>query len=327
MPQVRLAGSDDSFVASSDATILAAGLSAGVLLPYECASGGCGSCKARLVDGQVRWLWPGATGLSERDRAKGDRVLTCQVVPVTDCTVRVAVAAPSPAPRLRAVPATVVGLETLNPTTRLLTVEADEDFPYVAGQFVMIGLADGTRRAYSMSRPHRPDAPLEVVIRAKPGGAATAWFFERLQVGDVVRLEGPYGRAHYQSPDERPLLGIAGGSGLGPVIAIVEDAVDRAPSRPVHLYVGHRTPTDLFFEDRLADLAARGVEVRVVIEQGAGPGQRCGLIGDVVDSDFVELDGVDLYLAGPTGMIDACLAALVRTQKAAADRVFFDRFQ
>jgi NAD(P)H-flavin reductase/ferredoxin len=327
MPQVTLAGSDHSFVASSDTTILAAGLSAGVSLPYECASGGCGSCKARLVDGQVRWLWPEATGLTARDRAKGDRILTCQVVPVTDCTMRVPVGEPSPAPPVRFLSGRVTGLQTLNATTRLLTVDVDEDFPYLAGQFVVVALCDGTRRAYSMARAHRPGSSVEVVIRAKPGGAATAWFFERLRMGDVVGVEGPYGRAFYQSPSDRPVLGIAGGSGLGPVIAIAEDAVERSPNRPVHLYVGHRKPADVFFEDRLAELAGRGVGVHVVVEQQAGPGQRSGLISDVVVSDFARLGDVDIYLAGPTGMIDACLAALVRTQKASADRVFFDRFQ
>ena len=86
---IRLEPSGDSFTCGPGETILRAGLAAGFAMPYECASGSCSSCKGRLIEGAVDHLWPDATGLSERDRRKGDRILCCQALPQGDCRVRV----------------------------------------------------------------------------------------------------------------------------------------------------------------------------------------------------------------------------------------------
>lgn len=325
---ITIAGSDHSFVWPGTSTMLAAALGSGLSLPYECASGGCGMCKARLVEGETASNWPDATGLSQRDRRRGDRILLCQSVPLSDCVIQAAPVDGGDEPPVRRLPAAVDGIDELNPITRLVTLDtAGAELPYLAGQYVLVELPDGIRRAYSMSRPQGRGAEIEVVVRAKPGGAATGWIFERLRPGDHVVVEGPYGKAYYQSDRNRPLVCLGGGSGLGPVLTIADHALTVAPERPVALYFGCRRPGDLFFSKRLSALAERGATVEVVLEEGAATPQRPGLIGEVVDGDWDDLSGADLYLAGPTGMVDACLAALVRSGKAAADRVFFDRFE
>ena len=86
---ISLEPSGDNFTCKPGETILRAGLAAGLAMPYECASGSCSSCKGRLIAGEVEYLWPDATGLSERDRRKGDRILCCQALPKGDCTVQV----------------------------------------------------------------------------------------------------------------------------------------------------------------------------------------------------------------------------------------------
>ena len=323
-----VAGSDASFTQDGHATMLAAALAAGVRLPYECASGGCGTCKARLIEGEVVSLWSEATGLSERDQRKGDRILTCQSVPVSDCVIAAVVDDDrGHVPEVRAQPARVVRLDGLNQSTQVLELAIQTDMAYLAGQFVVITFPDGTRRAYSMSRRHASGEHLEVVVRAKPGGAATAWLFETLAVGDEVMVEGPYGHAHLQSAVDRPILGVAGGSGLGPVLAVCEAAIEQSPLRPVHLYFGSRLTRDLFFHDRLRALADVGAVVHTVVEQDPDSGHERGLVGDVIVSSWADLTGFDVYMCGPKGMIDACLAQLIRTGLAQADRVFFDRFQ
>jgi len=87
---VRLEPEGAQFHCQPGETLLSAALAAGIDLPYECASGGCGSCRARLLEGQVRSLWPDAPGLSSKDRLKGDRILCCQSVAQSDCVVQVA---------------------------------------------------------------------------------------------------------------------------------------------------------------------------------------------------------------------------------------------
>ena len=86
--RVLLADTDSSFECGPRETFLRAALKAGLAVPYECASGSCGSCKARLLEGAVEMRWQGATGLSERDRKRGDRILCCQSIPTTDCVIQ-----------------------------------------------------------------------------------------------------------------------------------------------------------------------------------------------------------------------------------------------
>lgn len=325
MHRISLADSDVGFDHVEGLTILAAGRAAGIDLPYECASGGCGACKARLMEGEVRSLWPEATGLSDRDRRKGDRILTCQSVPTTPCVLAVPVVGQEVV-SLATTSAEVLTLRDVNHCTRLVELDPAIAMPYQAGQFVMITFPDGTRRAYSMSRSYSPHEPLEFVVRALPGGAATGFIFDKLQTGDTVTVEGPYGRAYLQSPHDRPIVGIAGGSGLGPVLAVAEQALREAPNRPVSLYFGSRRTKDLFFLERLATLGSRAA-VHVVVQDDPDVDHVAGLVGDVVNEHFDDLTNTDVYMCGPVGMIDACLASLVRTGKASADRVFFDRFQ
>jgi NAD(P)H-flavin reductase/ferredoxin len=317
MHRISLADSDVGFNHVEGLTILAAGRAAGIDLPYECASGGCGTCKARLIEGDVYSLWPEATGLSERDQRKGDRILTCQSVPTTPCVLAIP-SVGDDAVALTVSSATVATLCDLNHCTRLVELAPAADLPYLAGQFVMVTFPDGTRRAYSMSRPYRATEPLEFVVRSMPGN--------KLQPGDTVTVEGPYGRAYLQSPIDRPIVGVAGGSGLGPVLAVAEEALWEAPNRAVSLYFGSRLTKDLFFIDRLRQLQSHAA-VHIVVQDDPEEDHVAGLVGDIVNEHFDDLTSCDVYMCGPKGMIDACLTSLVRTGKASADRVFFDRFQ
>lgn len=319
-------------------TVLLAGLRAGLALPYECASGGCGSCRAQLLEGTITTRWPQATGLSDRDRRRGDRILLCQSVPDTDCRIQVTVpdepaAGPLPQPARR--DGTLTQRAMLSRDTAQLHIDVGEPLPYLPGQFVILEFADGVRRAYSMSRPPRTGpqaAELELLVRAKPGGAAAAWIFDRATVGDTVVVEGPYGRAHAQFPDGRAVVCLAGGTGLAPILAIAEHLLTQAPGRRIDVYLGARRIDDLVLVERLAELVQSGARVVTVVENHADPmhpllGEiRTGLALGHLARDLPDLAEHDVYLAGPTPMIDASLRQLLREGTAVADRVFFDRF-
>jgi NAD(P)H-flavin reductase/ferredoxin len=318
-----------------DESILFAGLRAGLNLPYECASGGCGTCRAQLLDGVVASRWESASGLSDRDRRKGDRILMCQSVPQGPCTIRAPlIAGPWPEPAPRRLAGHIIARDHLTAGTALFVIEVTQPLRYLPGQFVLLEFPDGTRRGYSMSRPADPGAAmsLELLIRAKPGGAASAWLFERFGVGDCLMVEGPYGKAYAQTPRERPVVCLAGGTGLAPVLAIAEHLSAEAPARRLDVYVGARNYQDLVLGSRLHALTGRGVQVIVVIEYDTGQihpqlgRPRIGLALDHLAGQLPDLSRHDIYVAGPEPMIDATLRRLVRNGTAGADRIFFDRF-
>jgi NAD(P)H-flavin reductase len=304
-------------------------------LPYECTSGGCGSCKARVVGGQVRTLWDAAPGLSERDRSRGDRILLCQSIPLGDAEVRVTLPDRAPAAPVPArVPAQLLTRRLLSADTALFTVTTESGLDWLPGQFVQLEFPDGVRRAYSMTHPPTPwgSRTLELLIRAKPGGAASSWLFGRLREGDRMVVEGPYGKAYAQSPLDRPVLCLAGGTGLAPILAIADRLQTSSPGRVLQVYVGARAVEDVVLIERLAALRGRGANVVIAVDRGFGRGHdgpvemRSGLALDHVVRDLPDLTGYDLYLAGPPAMVEASLRRLVREGTAPADRVFVDKF-
>lgn len=323
---IRLAPSGETFACRPGETILRAGLAAGLALPYECASGSCGSCKGRLLEGAVESLWPEATGLKDRDRRRGDRILCCQALPRGDCVVearRVETAAAEPAPE--AFTAAVEAVERAGDAVLFLRCRPARPRPFLPGQFMLLQIPGGQRRAFSMANTE-PDI-LEFIVKAKPGGHATGYLFDRLAVGDALRLEGPYGRAYLRAPLTRDILCVAGGSGLAPMLSVARGALARPGSHAVRLFFGVNAAADLFARAELEALAAEHdrLSLTVAVRDGA-PGLARGLVGDVLLAALPALLESDLYMAGPPGLVDALLKPVMRSGKIAPGRIFFDRF-
>jgi len=199
---------------------------------------------------------------------------------------------------------------------------------------VHLEFPDGVRRAYSMTHPPAPwgSRTLEFLIRAKPGGQASDWLFRRMAEGDSLIVEGPYGKAHVQSAAERPVLCLAGGTGLAPILAIADRLQAESPGRVLQVYVGARTTEDVVLTERLAVLRERGANVVIAVDRGfdrdhGGPEQlRAGMVLEHAAEDLPELHDHDVYLAGPPPMVEAAIRRLVREGTAPADRVFVDKF-
>ncbi|QEN17566.1 2Fe-2S iron-sulfur cluster-binding protein (plasmid) [Mycolicibacterium sp. ELW1] len=336
--KVTFEGHDAVVDCEPNATMLQAGLRAGLQLPYECASGGCGSCRAQLLEGDTETLWSDANGLTERDRRRGNRLLMCQTIPNGNCKIKVPALSSPPAvaePRPEHFGGELVGRVLLTSDTALFTVGLDRPMTFLPGQFVLFQSWAGVRRAYSMAHPQRADATMvEFVIKAKPGGSGSIWLFDEISLGDSLMVEGPYGRAYARPNSEQPVLCVAGGTGLAPILAITEQVLTTGQAPSLHLYVGARSDGDLVLLDRLVRLRDMGASITLAAEQIGDepignpllPAVKLGSVVDQVLADWNHFAGYDIYLGGPAGMVDAALRALVRHGDAAADRVFFDRF-
>ncbi|KDR88455.1 hypothetical protein K538_27640, partial [Agrobacterium tumefaciens GW4] len=118
-----------------------------------------------------------------------------------------------------------------------------------------------------------------------------------------------------------PILGIAGGSGLAPVKAVVEAALATGRERPVHVYFGARAERDLYMLDRFGDLVARhgNLSFVPVLSHEEHADIRCGYVGAAVADDFDDLDGWKAYIAGPPAMIEATVPQLLARGMRTAD--------
>ncbi|MBO1416286.1 flavohemoprotein [Streptomyces sp. FH025] len=152
--------------------------------------------------------------------------------------------------------AVVTGHERRRPDLAVVRVRTGEPYPYSAGQYGTVEhpTLPHTWRQYSMGCAPRSDNELEFHVRRTGPGGVSAALVERTAVGDQLRLGPPRGSL-LPDGDARDLLLVAGGTGLAPMKAIVEQqAVHRPPGRRVHLFVGARDRSDLYDWQALSEL-------------------------------------------------------------------------
>lgn len=303
-------------------TILAAALAAGHDYPCGCQSGNCGACKSALIAGEVEMTPYSEYALSAEEKAAG-LILACRSVPVSDAEVAWLEDDEIVAHPFRHLDCRVVGLDPMTHDIRRLRLEilSGGPFDFSAGQYASLRFGDLPARDYSMaSAPGDP--VLEFHVRALSGGTVSPFVYEKLKMGDPVRVEGPRGISFLREQHTGPILALAGGSGLAPIKSIVERALALGRRGPIHFYFGVRDERDLYLEDQFRALAARHPNLSFipVLSEPSGPTERrTGFLADAVAADFASLDGAKIYLAGPPVMVESCVAAVQKLGAARAD--------
>lgn len=334
MPRISIQSGQEivTIECGPDETLLSAGLRAGIGLPYECCSGICGSCRFEIATGEVRSQWPDAPGLSPRDR-RLHRQLACQSRPLNDCVIRLRLDDRYiPAVRPRRMAGVLRSIEPVTRDIKRVTVSTNSAAEFLAGQFVLFHLPEvAAPRAYSMSNTPNGEGIWEFYIKQMPGGEFTEALFNNTAAGAWLDLEGPYGMAFLRQDSNRSVLCIAGGSGISPMLSIVRALARGQSARPVHFYIGGRTPDDVSTLLPVAEAACGALTFRVdaAVFDALPPEEWSGEVGPIhalVERDLAaRLKDFDIYLAGPPPMIQACLTMLSR-REVAADRVHYDAY-
>lgn len=202
--------------------------------------------------------------------------------------------------------------------TLRLQIEGSPGFEWQPGQYVMLSLPDGPHRPFSIANaPHR-GPHLEIHARSVPGGSGVASdLVERVAPGDAMQVEGPYGALTPRWPGERPLLLIAGGTGIAPIKALLEHFSERTPARPIAVYWGVRTRAELYVREQLEALSRGATQVRFVpvVEDpdcSGSDGVRSGRVPDALVDDGLSLATCEAYLSGPAAMVAAVKQCLAR---------------
>ncbi len=307
-------------------TLLQAALRQGIDFPHSCRVGGCATCKCRLLEGKVRELTDSGYLLSDDELDQG-YILACQSVPQTDVRIEVDL---SRQPVQRSVSGRVIGQDRLTGDITRLRVQLDEALPYKAGQFANIGIAalPGISRSYSFATPVQPDAQVGFFVRKVSGGIFSTLINEQGVVGQTVVVEGPLGD-FWLRPAAAPLLLVAGGSGLAPLLAILQEAVAAGVTRPATLLFGARTEGDLYAREEISAIARhwcgpfRFIPVLSAVAADSPWNGERGLVTEKMHA-VIEAD-THAYLCGPPAMIDGAVALLLRHGVARKD-IHADRF-
>lgn len=342
--QVNARNRAHHFDAAKGEKILYAGLNKAVSLPYECGSGTCGTCKARLLSGQIADSWTEAPG---RKYLKGqDEFLMCQCTATTDISIEVA----NFVHTMEAgacVPTSLKGrIKSTKQLTRdviFLEIGLAQAVEFDAGQFVMIqvpGVAGF--RGWSMVNYQRHAETLSFVVKKKPGGHISEWLFNHdPREGAEVELFGPLGGATFYPSLAKNILCVAGGSGIAGIMSILARATQDGyfTQYKGDVFFGVRTMNDAFFLDEFSRLRAQcGEKLNVTIalsDEDPPASIRAEYPQLVFDKGFVhevagrQMQGryqnVRAYLAGPPPAVDASIRMLLQA-KLTTDNIRYDKF-
>lgn len=307
-------------------TLLHAALRHGIDFPHSCRVGGCASCKCQLLAGRVKELTETGYILSDEELDAG-YILACQSVPKGEVDVAVDLASAHSRHEVRG---RIVEQEKLTHDITRLVIQLDESLPYKAGQYADLTLDVLPQHARSFSFATRPQADARVIffIRKVSGGLLTSTVDKCSLLGERVTLAGPAGD-FYLRQSAAPLLLVAGGSGLAPILALLEQALADGAMRPVTLLFGARTEGDLYALEQISNLAEQWRASFNFIPVLSDAAQNTGWLG--VRGLVTELiaehagNGTHAYLCGPPGMIDSALAVL-RNAAVPRENIHFDRF-
>jgi toluene monooxygenase electron transfer component len=323
--------------------ILHAGLRSGVELSYECATGTCGTCRAKLVSGRAASEWSAAPG--SRYLKSEAEILTCQSVAHDDCALEVGILKSHEpdtiAPRVLA--GVVGALRHLTHDVVAFDLDIDAPLDFDAGQFALLtvpGIVGA--RAYSMVNFDRRAERLSFVVKKKPGGTVSDWLFGDGVEGARLGLFAPLGHATFRPDAPKHVLCIAGGSGIAGMMSILARACadGHFAAWDGHVFFGVRTARDGFFLDELEAFRARypaRLAMTLALSDEDVPASLAAtypgfafargfvhaVAGERMQGRFAD---VRAYVAGPPPMVDASLRLLLREARLPPADIRYDKF-
>jgi benzoate/toluate 1,2-dioxygenase reductase subunit len=292
--------------------VLDAALRQEIALVHQCRSGSCSTCVAQMVDGDLRMDASRAHSLIPAEIGQGRRLL-CSTRAHADSIVRLDYPSDlldEAGPELFS--ATVDDAEMVSDTVVRLVLKAPRgiDFAYHSGQYVRVKVPGTDQwRSYSMASLPRDLPKMEFLIRLIPGGSMSEYLTARCEPGDEIEVEGPLG-AFILRESHAPHVFVAGGTGVAPIISMLDSIRRRSGVKPpMLLSFGCASDSQFFYRDEVELRAAWMPQLRLRLSADRVEDPASGLVQanpvQVLTPEDVADPGTVAYLCGPPPMIEA----------------------
>lgn len=313
--------------------LLNAALKSGLAWPHNCRVGSCGTCRCKLVDGKIKPLNDFGYVLDADELDQG-MILACQSRLRTDISVEVSLDdGATTLAQPKSVSGVISSVTSLTHDIVEVRITLQRALPdYLAGQYAELSIAGiEDARSYSYARAPAVEDPRTVsfFVRRVPEGAMSNLLHDGNRIDSEVQLSGPHGSFYLRDSTE-PALCIAGGSGLAPIKAILEQLADQGFKRKVVFLFGARTQEDLYCIEEMEQLARAENQFSFVPilshadDDNDWTGKK-GLVTEFISSQNIDIPSSEAYLCGPPPMIDAAIDVL-KTEGLDENRIFFDKF-
>ncbi|MCF6239515.1 MAG: 2Fe-2S iron-sulfur cluster-binding protein, partial [Candidatus Marinimicrobia bacterium] len=319
--EVTLKPSGKQFVVENETTVLDAAAQAKITLSHSCRDGSCGTCKSRLLKGQVDH--PGdLDGISEDERAEG-YILTCVAKPRSNVELE-----SSYYPELDGIEPAIFPCKVENidfPAQGIailhLRLPPNSDFRHLPGQYIEL-MWKAVRRSYSIANAGYREHGIELHICRVANGVFSQFVFEELRLGTLLRLNGPHGTFFVRDGDA-PIIFLAGGTGIAPVKAMVEQLLEQKSQRLINIYWGISS-IDFLYTTLPNEWQKNHDNITftpVLLNSDNEWRGRQGLVHQSVMADFPDLFPFEIYACGSPNMITAAKSDFLK--RGLLERNFF----
>jgi CDP-4-dehydro-6-deoxyglucose reductase, E3 len=330
--KITIKPSEHSYVCEDGETVLAAAMRNDLMLPYGCRNGACGTCKGKILAGEVDYGPYQASTLSADEKRMG-LALFCCARPTTDLVIEVREVRRAGDIQIKRLPCRIESIAKAAPDVAIVRFKlpANERLQYLAGQYIDFLLKDGKRRSFSLATPPHDDALLELHIRHVPGGFFSDLLFTQYKGREILRFEGPLGAFYLREESDKPAIFVAGGTGFAPIKALIEHALYHKLDRELVLYWGVRSLRDLYMPELPGKWQTEHPNFTFIpvlsdpLPEDSWPG-RTGFVHAAVAADFPDLSGYQVYACGGPLMIDAARSDFTQRHGLPVHEFFADSF-
>jgi CDP-4-dehydro-6-deoxyglucose reductase len=320
MSRIRLLPSGHEIETQSGDTVLGALERAGYALDNNCRAGACGECKTKVLAGDFDQGMVLSMALSQVERDSGFGLM-CMATPLSE-VLEIDYGTVDAKPRLFP-PRTKVShvvVDRVQRTDRMIELRLrplGKPLRYWPGQYVQLGdEANGVpARCYSLASAPRPEGELVLLITKVEDGLASSWIHDQIYPGDTVEIDGPYGTFVGDPATETPVLCLAAGSGLAPIMSLADAALRRGFPHPVTLVFSARSEAEEISVGLMKWWEKVHPNFKLVITHtrtdGANTrsGGRAGRINEWLHEMCPDLSETSVFIAGSPEFVADCRAA------------------
>jgi len=298
-------------------------------IPLDCRDGACGTCRALCESGE--YDLPASSYIEDAltaDEANQGYILACQTRPRADCVIRVMASSATCHTGVSRYEGTLASVEPLSDSTIHFTIDIDgpKHPNFLAGQYVKVEIPDcGESRSYSFSSAPGA-ARAAFVVRNVPNGKMSGYLSGQAQPGQRIGLTGPYGSFYLREP-QRPVLFLAGGTGIAPFLSMLEVLKARSCSEPVRLVYGVTHDSDLVALDKLEEVQNElpDFSFRTCVADATSQHPRKGYVTAHLDAEWLNDGDVDVYVCGPVAMVEA-VQSWLREGRLEPTNFYYEKF-
>jgi Na+-transporting NADH:ubiquinone oxidoreductase subunit F len=320
---------DKNYTVKGGSSLLDTLRSEQIFIPSACGGKGtCGYCKVVVLEGGGPVLATEKPLLTKEELEANTR-LSCQ------CKVKqnIKVEIPEELFNVKEYAVIVDKMEQLTSTIKKLRFDlGEEEISFKPGQYVQLkapaykGNDEEVYRAYSIASSVNDKHAIELLI-GFTGGIATTYVHQHLKEGDIAHINGPYGEFYYHE-DDGPIILAGAGTGMAPIMSILQYMADNNIMRETIFFFGAKTMDDLFLVDKIKSfegkLNLKFIPTLTREESPQWKGEK-GRVPNAIDKYIETGENYSAYLCGSPAMIDSIVEALIK-KNVPVEKIYFDKF-